>query len=314
MVSRHFDFLENLLQESRLSVEPDVLKNAMRRVEFLLGSAPVGPFTVGRLQRYTGRVPIVRFGSTETCLQVIGTPLTLSEKQTLAAFRRGWFHQWNGEKHPGYYVGRPHPPYTECRIVRSVMPGSPHYFVDCEEGEPGYLIARGGNVMQKYVKNDVDTHKVLHDGGWYTGFGDICFWRADDADAKRDYYWVSRESALLIRGGANYAYAQVNSELKEFVKKRYGLPYEAFDVAVVGLRLQSEHEDDCCVFMELLSPEAVAKQDEIEKTFLTEAQANVSKGARPDRLLFQKIPRNYKGEIVVPQLKKAYSQLSDIGS
>ena len=41
----------------------------------LLGSAPVGPTTVERLQKYTGKLPVVRFGSTETCLQVSGPNL-----------------------------------------------------------------------------------------------------------------------------------------------------------------------------------------------------------------------------------------------
>ena len=28
-----------------------------------------------------------------------------------------------------------------------------------------------------------------------------------------DFYWLSRDSALLIRGGANYSHEQINSEL-----------------------------------------------------------------------------------------------------
>ena len=50
----------------------------------------VGPTTVARLQKYTGKLPVVRFGSTETCLQVLGTPLSLSEEQRLKAFEAGW--------------------------------------------------------------------------------------------------------------------------------------------------------------------------------------------------------------------------------
>jgi hypothetical protein len=42
---------------------------------------------VERLQKYTGKLPVVRFGSTETCLQVCGTPISLSEEQRLAAFQ-----------------------------------------------------------------------------------------------------------------------------------------------------------------------------------------------------------------------------------
>ena len=36
---------------------------------------------------------------------------------------------------------------------------------------------------------------------------------------------MSRESALLIRGGSNYAYEQINSELKEFLIQKMGIRY-----------------------------------------------------------------------------------------
>jgi acyl-CoA synthetase (AMP-forming)/AMP-acid ligase II len=305
-VSRHFDFLDNLLREGRLPVDPAELHEAMKQVDFLLGSAPVGPTTVKRLQKHAGRIPMVRFGSTETCLQVLGTPYRLSQPDKLRAFQRGWSHMWNGEAHSGYYVGRPHVPYTECRVVRGTVRGEDGYFVDCSEGEPGRLITRGENLMHEYVRDPDATHGVLHDGGWYTGLGDVCFWLISECDGERDYYWMSRKSALLVRGGANYAYAQINAELGAFLADRYAMSQEDFDIAVVGLLVESEHEDDCCVTIELRSEEASARRDEIERTFLSEAAQAVSKGARPDRLRFGEIPRNFKGAILVPELKKQY--------
>ena len=306
LVSRHLDFLESLRQDGRLPVPLGELQDAMRRVDFLLGSAPVGPTTVRRLQEHAGRLPLVRFGSTETCLQVTGTSPAVPDEQRLAAFQRGWAHTWRGEPQPGYCIGRPHPPHTECRIVRSAERGNADYFADCAEGEPGYLITRGDNVMSGYVRNPEATHEVLHEGGWYTGLRDICFWLASAADGERDHYWMSRDSALLIRGGANYAYAQVDDELKDFVAARYDLSPDAFDLAVVGLRIASEHEDECCVTLALLSDEARAKRPEIERTFLAEAPKGVSKGSRPDRLRVAAIPRNFKGAILVPELKAQF--------
>ena len=46
------------------------------------------------------------------------------------------------------------------------------------------------------------------------------------ADGGFDYYWLSRDSALLIRGGANYAYEQINAELQSFAVKEFGLKPE----------------------------------------------------------------------------------------
>jgi acyl-CoA synthetase (AMP-forming)/AMP-acid ligase II len=42
-VSRHFDFLENLARQGGLPVESEELKRAMKKTDFLIGSAPVGP-------------------------------------------------------------------------------------------------------------------------------------------------------------------------------------------------------------------------------------------------------------------------------
>jgi acyl-CoA synthetase (AMP-forming)/AMP-acid ligase II len=305
-VSRHFDYLENLRQAGRLPVPLDELRTAMERVDFLIGSAPVGPTTVRRLQDYTGRMPLVRFGSTETCLQVMGTPYEMPGEQRLRAFERGWAHARGGEPQSGYYIGRPHPPHTEVRVVRAADPGDDGYFVDCAEGEPGRFITRGGNVMQGYVKDADATRRVLDDDGWYSGLGDVGFWLANEGDGRRDYYWMSRESALLIRGGANYACAQVGAELAAFVTDRYGLPADSVDLAVVGLLVESEHEDECCVTIELVSPQAQGKRLEIERTFLEAAARAVSKGARPDRLRFGRIPRNFKGAILMQDLKADY--------
>jgi acyl-CoA synthetase (AMP-forming)/AMP-acid ligase II len=304
-VSRHFEFLENLVQGDRVPVPLERLTDAMARVDFLIGSAPVGPTTIRRLQHYTGRIPIVRFGSTETCLQVMGTPLYLDEDARLDAFRRGWAHTWRGEPQGGYYIGRPHPPYTECRVVRSVERGNADYLVDCGSGEPGHLITRGDNLMSGYVSDEEATREVMHEGGWYSGLGDVCFRLAGGLDGADDFYWVSRDSAMLIRGGANYSYAQINTELKAWMKERYALAEDAFEVAVVGLKIDSEHEDTCCVTVELATEDARGKRAEIERTFLPEASAGVSKGARPERLRFAEVPRNFKGAILVPDLKEA---------
>ena len=303
-VSRHFDYLESLRQEGRLPLPLDELQAAMRRVEFLIGSAPVGPTTVKRLQEYAGRIPLVRFGSTETCLQVMGTPLSLSETERLDAFQRGWAHTFKGVEQGGYYVGRPHRGWTECRIVRGITRGGAGCFADCGEGEPGYLITRGANLMSGYVRDDAATREVMHEGGWYTGLRDICFRLTNPRDGESDYYWMSRDSALLIRGGANYSYDQINAELKAFIGRTAGLPTEAFDVAVVGLRIASEHEDECCVTVELIGDAAQSKRAEIEGRFLADAKQSVSKGARPDRLRFATIPRNFKGAILVSELKE----------
>jgi len=312
-VSRHFDFLENLDRTGTLPLNSQGLKTAMHKTDFLIGSAPVGPASVKRVQHYAGRTPIVRFGSTETCLQIIGTPLHLSEKAALEAHKRGWNHRVNDHAQAGYYIGRPHHPFTEARVVQSITPDTQGYMKDCEMGRPGYLVTRGSNLMSGYVKDRKATYDVFHQG-WYTGLKDIAFALKNQQDGELDYYWVTRESTLLIRGGANYAYDQINAELTNFVAHHYQLPGDSFDIAVVGLKVNSEHEDSCCVTIEIRDQKAQKKVAEIEKTFQDMAAQHVSKGARPDYVRFAEIPHNFKGAVLTKELAAEFSEWLNLHS
>lgn len=312
-VSRHFDFLEELATTGRLPLALERLKEAMSKVDFLIGSAPVGPTTVARLQKYTGRTPAVRFGSTETCLQVMGIPRFLSEEARLEIFKRGWAHQVNGEPMSGYYIGRPHKSYTEVRIVKSITRGQEGYLEDVERGIPGYLITCGDNIMSGYVDHPKANEEVF-DNKWYLGLKDICFFLENNRDGQRDYFWVSRDSALLIRGGANYSCDQIGAQLSDFIAQHYQLPKESFALAVVGLRINSEHEDSCCVTLELVGATAREMRATIAVSFIEKARACVPKRAKPDYLRFSKIPRTFKGSILVSELKKEYLEhLAQLG-
>jgi len=310
VVSRHMDFLEELDQKDKLPINKEELVSAMGKIDFLIGSAPVGPSTIKRFLHYTGKIPNVRFGSTETCLQVIGIPRYLSEDEKKNLFETGWKYHFGGSPQPGYYIGRSHHPYTDAKIVKSIDPQNDSFLKNCNPGEPGYLIARGKNLMSGFVKNSSETKNVLKNQ-WYIGFKDICFALKNENDYKLDFFWVSRDSAMLIRGGANYAYDQINSELADFIIHQYQLPKESFDIAVVGLKVSSEHEDACCVTIELKTDEAKKKIDIIGETFLEIGNQAVSKGARPDYVIFGKIHRNFKGAVLLKKLAKEFTQRLD---
>merc|ERR1712238_262110 len=132
--------------------------------------------------------------------------------------------------------------------------------------------------------------------------GDVGFWLMNESNHCQDIYWMSRDTALLIRGGSNYAYEQINTELKEFLIQKMGIQ-ESVIVAVIGLKVNSEHEDDCCVTIEMKAREDGNKHDlsEVGEKFirLTNDKKNgVSKGAKPNMVRFGKIPTNFKGAIL----------------
>ena len=159
--------------------------------------------------------------------------------------------------------------------------------------------------MKGYVGDRAMTRDVF-EGDWYLGLKDICFALESDWDGELDYFWISRDASLLIRGGANYACEQIETELRGFIARQYALSRSSFDIAVVGIKVESEHEDACCVTIELKEESASAKRSMISETFLGMARKEVSKGARPDYLRFADIPKNFKGAVQVPELKKAF--------
>ena len=172
----------------------------------------------------------------------------------------------------------------------------------CNEGEPGYFVTRGNNLMSGYV-NDSDATTRVFAGDWYTGLSDVGFYLINTRDGERDYYWMSRESDLMIRGGANYAYEQINRELREAIGRIPGLTGKSVDLAVVGLKVDSEHEDACCVTVTLLDGDAWREKAHIEWA-LREVE---SKASKPDYIRFAKVPRNFKGTILVPELKRSFA-------
>ena len=304
LVSRHIDFLESLCSkddgkdEEEKVIPTALLKKLAPRLAYLLGSAPVGPTTVRRLSDRLGAMPVVRFGSTETCLQVAGTHLIMSESERLGCFHQGWSHEYPaGTPCVGYYIGRDHRPHTEVKVVKSVDPESSDFLTPCSDGEPGSLVTKGANLLSGYV--GLDDKKVIYDG-WYINLGDIAF------QLGRDLFWYSRDSAMLIRGGANYAYDQINADLRTFVTKSFPLQDHDFRIAVVGLKIHSEHEDSCCVTLDLLndhiSPAVVAQ---LQTNFLSKALAKdsgLSKGSKPDHFRLASIPTNFKGLVLLPDL------------
>ena len=158
--------------------------------------------------------------------------------------------------------------------------------------------------MSHYVGDDKATDSVFQEG-WYTGLRDVVFALKNEADGELDYYWMTRDSALLIRGGANYSYDQIADELSKVLLEDFDLKKEQFRLAVIGLRVQSEHEDSCCVTIQL-GPEAADKQPQLEAEFIDRALKKVPKGFRPDYVRFADIPTNFKGLVLIPELRLEY--------
>ncbi|KEP61055.1 UNVERIFIED_CONTAM: hypothetical protein HHA_276155 [Hammondia hammondi] len=378
LVSRHIDFLRELVDTHRLTgVSVHRLAEALRpkEVVLLLGSAPVGLATVQTFLRLLGKLPAIRFGSTETCLQVMGTPFSLTDEEMMKALERGWNHVFQGRPQKGFYIGRPHPPLTEVEIVKSIDPSDAHYMVRCEAGEPGLLICRGKNCMRGYTPSPEPFRDLFSSDGWYLGLGDVCFFlrplenngqvngeekqeeRRDDEKESRDerehketgekeeerrpdagrarhldYYWVTRSADVVIKGGANYSCAQISDDIKNCLLRLYEgkLAKTQISVATISMKIQSEHEDSCCVTVELTRRPGLREEQEeqqetereadawhalisdINENFLSRVRKDPSllpKASVPDYIRIGKIPTNFKGLPDSSALKKSFTEL-----
>ena len=232
-------------------------------------------------------------------------PVTMTRAETMAALEAGWHHCYQGEKIPGYYIGREHFPITRVRIVKAVDQGKNGYMRPCEPGEPGYLITQGANLMTGYVGQEEATAAVLREG-WYTGLRDLGF-ALPAQNGQFDYYWMGRDSAMLIRGGANYAYEQVAADLSRVLSEECRLPPEQFKLAVVGLAIGSEHEDSCCVTIEL-TENVACDREALISDFIAKAAAKAPKGSRPDYVRIGNIPCSFKGAVLYPELKEEFKK------
>ena len=233
----------------------------------------------------------------------------MNESQRLSLFERGWKHSCDGRALAGFYIGRAHPPWTEARIVASVDPKADDFMLPVSSGHLGRIVVRSDSVFSQYWDDDASTRAVLHDG-WYLGLGDHGFAVRHEQDDVDDFYWVGRDAGLMIRGGANYSCQQVTSELRALLVAEFDLLSSEFDVAVIGLKLESEHEDTCCVMLEIKSPKKEV-EDVVARSFLTVARAKASKGARPDRLAVGPLPRNFKGALDVRALSAVFTSQCD---
>ncbi|KAL8439872.1 hypothetical protein Efla_000844 [Eimeria flavescens] len=310
LVSRHIDFLQSLSSSGRLGEDgfSARLRKAVadKNVVLLLGSAPVGPSTINSLNSLLGKMPKIRFGSTETALQVTAVPFTLSDEAQLKALQKGWLHAFAKAEKSGFYIGRPHKGLTEMRVVKSVDPKDEKAFMaDCEEGEPGLLVSRGGNTMLGYANS---SSQPFASGGWYLGFGDIGFYLLNEQDGEKDFYWVSRAADVLIKGGANYSCRQIEVELQAFFSQVLNIQKETVSVAAMGLKWRSEHEDDLCVTVELPSASSSCLKEGIEEELLAKAGAatTLPKGFKPDFLRIAEIPKTFKGAVDAGALRDAF--------
>ncbi len=152
------------------------------------------------------------------------------------------------------------------------------------KGEVGELAVKGPGVMVEYYKDSQATEEVLADGWLYTG--DMAM---EDEDGF--IFLVDRKKDVIISGGENIYPVQI----EDFLRRHE----DVHDVAVIGIPDKRLGETTAAVIE--LKPGRISTEAEIN-AFCQQ----LPRYKRPNRVIFDKIPRNPTGKIEKPKLREKY--------
>lgn len=157
--------------------------------------------------------------------------------------------------------------------------------------ERGELCVRGSALMSEYFNDPEATAHTLIDGWLHTG--DIAI---RDSDG---FYWlVDRKKDIIIVGGENVYPIEIENYII-----RHG---DVRDVAVIGYPDDRLGEKICAV-VELKENHSLSEEDIIRFC------QPLPRYKRPDRVVFDKVPRNATGKISKKYLRQKYAK-KGIGS
>lgn len=221
LVPKHFEYFCSMIQNNYFEDKNELLINLSHpSVNFFFGSSAVSNDLINVFKELlNGKVPRVRFGSTETCLQLCGTDLFMTNSLVNATFENGSecgdIYSNSIEKRSGNFIGRSIQPFAEIMVVKSIDLNSHNFLVPTSEFEVGHIICRGNTIMNGYINHENvlitrELVKRIYDNDlnikqdnmlyicdthpWYIGLGDQGYWAAGEINC------VSTPSAIHILG------------------------------------------------------------------------------------------------------------------
>ncbi|KAJ1607662.1 putative acyl-CoA synthetase [Cryptosporidium canis] len=202
LVPKHFEYFYSMIENNYFQDKTELLKNLSHpSVNFFFGSSAVSSNLINIFKElFNGKIPRVRFGSTETCLQLCGTDLFMNNSLVNMAYKiegECCEDSLNSNKRKsGHFIGRSIQPFAEIFIVKSIDLSSNDFLVPTDEFEVGHIICRGKTVMNGYInhENVLITREILDrtfnnnskirsntlyicdSHPWYIGLGDQGYW------------------------------------------------------------------------------------------------------------------------------------------
>ncbi|OII74254.1 acyl-synthetase [Cryptosporidium ubiquitum] len=240
LVPKHFEYFCSMIENNYFEDSHELLSNLSHpSVFFFFGSSAVSNNLINKFKKMLNeKVPRVRFGSTETCLQLCGADLLMNNSLLKTAFKieseciNNVYS--NSIKKSGYFIGRSIQPFAEILVVKSIDFNSDNFLVPTNEFEIGHIICRGKIVMNGYInyENVLITKEILKRMNknlnkqipnnmlficdhhpWYIGLGDQGYWTAGEI---KD---VSKPSTVHILGEEREV-IHINKDSKTIIKEK----------------------------------------------------------------------------------------------
>ncbi|KAK9173599.1 AMP-binding enzyme family protein [Cryptosporidium meleagridis] len=205
LVPKHFEYFSSMVENNYFEDRNEILTNLSHpSVSFFFGSSAVSNDLINEFKKLlNGKLPRIRFGSTETCLQLCGTDLLMDHSLLNATLRItsnvNEIHS-NSKKKNGYFIGRSIQPFAEVFVVKSIDINADNFLVPTSEFEVGHIICRGETIMNGYINHEnilitreianrinkigFSTQKyhnmlfICDNHPWYLGLGDQGYWTA----------------------------------------------------------------------------------------------------------------------------------------
>ncbi|CUV05210.1 unnamed protein product [Cryptosporidium hominis] len=240
LVPKHFEYFSSMVENNYFEDRNEILTNLSHpSVNFFFGSSAVSNDLINEFKKLlNGKIPRIRFGSTETCLQLCGTDLLMDHSLLNATLKiTSNINEINSKskKKSGYLIGRSIQPFAEVFVVKSVDINTDNFLVPTSEFEVGHIICRGKTIMSGYInhENILITREIVNrinkigfstqkcrnmlficdNHPWYLGLGDQGYWTAEKINNN------SKQSTVYILGEERQV-AHINKDSNIIIEEK----------------------------------------------------------------------------------------------
>ncbi|UKJ89749.1 hypothetical protein MACJ_003003 [Theileria orientalis] len=251
---------------------------------------------------FRGKVPIVIYGTGEVTPIMAISSSALDNDTFMEYCKMGANNIHNDKPSFGYYIGTSKYNSLKLRIVRSISPDDQQFMVQCDEGEPGFIVCDFINKNAMIVDENI---KDLFVNDTYIGLDDIGFYRKSQVDGQEHFFWIYTLNASLTKD-LTFPYTLLigtSKLLQKSICLRYGLNTAVVRVETVKVAMP-ENKFKYVAVVELISSLKSEISQDIKFEFLKTCKSVglFTNYIEPSEIRILSIPWTYKGSVNYSEL------------